>query len=420
MSVSKNKDSGRTAPTKVKRTHESPQVPHWLQSILPGKKIPEGGFTNRQRRLIRIHHVRSSSGTLLLLTSVLLLIMSLAVRILPSTFGSFEADALGAVALIRLIVMVLAIFLPVIAIIVLYRLGNQRVSGRYSPSGSLGVLAALAGIPIGLIFIGLNNVIAIMSARLGWQAFPATSIHNLKSDRLLDIILIAVVFVALPAFLEEILFRGVIQAGLSSTGRGGIAVLLQAIPFALFYPWGIHVLVAFLLGLALGFLRWRTDSLLLPILTRLLVGFTIFTINRLLPVATATQDLRGNSGQSLLYASIVATVVASLTLIPIIAIMHAFNEREQRQASRRSSWVNSHTRVLVPVKDSYAGPNILRSDEQKDKKPDNSKRVPPVGSQSEPGFDDDVLPAAASLWFPSDWKFAVGVIIMAITYILNL
>jgi membrane protease YdiL (CAAX protease family) len=59
---------------------------------------------------------------------------------------------------------------------------------------------------------------------------------------------------------EEFLFRGVLQNGLASRLRGGIAVLLTALVFAILHTiWRFPP--AFVLGIFLGSLYWRTGSL---------------------------------------------------------------------------------------------------------------------------------------------------------------
>lgn len=67
--------------------------------------------------------------------------------------------------------------------------------------------------------------------------------------------------------LEEIIFRGIIMKGFLNGGMKPVyAILLSAFIFGTvhFYPW--QFLGAFLLGLVLGLVYWKTKSLLLPIL----------------------------------------------------------------------------------------------------------------------------------------------------------
>ncbi|MFN8362534.1 MAG: CPBP family intramembrane glutamic endopeptidase [Cloacibacterium normanense] len=68
-------------------------------------------------------------------------------------------------------------------------------------------------------------------------------------------------------FLEEILFRGIIQKGLINKGvKPAKAIIFSALAFGIFHlnPW--QTVNAFLLGLVLGVVYYKTKSLLMPIL----------------------------------------------------------------------------------------------------------------------------------------------------------
>ena len=67
--------------------------------------------------------------------------------------------------------------------------------------------------------------------------------------------------------LEEILFRGIIQKGLINKGvKPAKAIIFSALAFGIFHlnPW--QTVNAFLLGLVLGVVYYKTKSLLMPIL----------------------------------------------------------------------------------------------------------------------------------------------------------
>jgi membrane protease YdiL (CAAX protease family) len=70
---------------------------------------------------------------------------------------------------------------------------------------------------------------------------------------------------------EEFLFRGVLQNSLSSRLRGGIAVLITAFVFAILHTiWRFPP--AFILGVFLGVIYWRTGSLFVPITAHLTIN----------------------------------------------------------------------------------------------------------------------------------------------------
>ncbi len=65
----------------------------------------------------------------------------------------------------------------------------------------------------------------------------------------------------LPALWEELAFRGILQPALTRAWGARAAIPLTALAFALFHRSAAQFLVPLLLGLGLGWLRWRTDCL---------------------------------------------------------------------------------------------------------------------------------------------------------------
>jgi len=75
-----------------------------------------------------------------------------------------------------------------------------------------------------------------------------------------------VAIVLLPSFLEEFLFRGIILDGLSKTMDVNYAILLSALFFGLFHGNLIQGIGGFTIGLYLGWIYIKTESILYPIL----------------------------------------------------------------------------------------------------------------------------------------------------------
>lgn len=69
-------------------------------------------------------------------------------------------------------------------------------------------------------------------------------------------------FALAPAICEEIAFRGFIMRGLESSKRIGLAILLSSIAFGVIHMIPIQSFFATLLGLVLGLLAYKTNSLL--------------------------------------------------------------------------------------------------------------------------------------------------------------
>lgn len=74
---------------------------------------------------------------------------------------------------------------------------------------------------------------------------------------------LALALVALaPAICEEAAFRGVVLTGLSRTGSRAVAVVGSALIFGLVHVHPVHVLIAAVMGLVLGYATLRTGSIL--------------------------------------------------------------------------------------------------------------------------------------------------------------
>jgi len=76
---------------------------------------------------------------------------------------------------------------------------------------------------------------------------------------------LAVVALA-PAVCEEAACRGVILTGLSRTGSRGVAVVGSALTFGLLHVHPVHVFIATVVGLILGYATLKTRSLLAGVL----------------------------------------------------------------------------------------------------------------------------------------------------------
>jgi len=132
------------------------------------------------------------------------------------------------------------------------------------PVGSaVAVLALTAG--LGLAFP--LRELAVLAADLvpAIAPDPARALEmarRLRIDGVADAIVIPLGVVAIPALAEELLFRGLIQPGLGRRIGDRPALALGAALFGLVHLTPIAILYATLAGIALGWLRLRTGSVL--------------------------------------------------------------------------------------------------------------------------------------------------------------
>lgn len=122
--------------------------------------------------------------------------------------------------------------------------------------------------PVGIAIIGSLLMIPLHIAIDPIVAlFPVPeSLKNIL-DGIYDhpIAIIATVAIAAP-LLEEILFRGIILDGLLKNYKAGVSIAFSSLLFALIHGNMAQGLGAFLMGLFMGWLYWKTKSLYLPII----------------------------------------------------------------------------------------------------------------------------------------------------------
>jgi len=84
--------------------------------------------------------------------------------------------------------------------------------------------------------------------------------QSLKFETTYEFIIILTSAVIMAAFLEEMLFRGFIQRALENAMDITRAVIFTAFFFAFFHIWPWSIMQVLILGIFLGFLAWRSNS----------------------------------------------------------------------------------------------------------------------------------------------------------------
>lgn len=271
---------------------------------------------------------RKAAGTLLLVHTVLTLLLQLSALAIPDLQAWLGLPTLSGLVTRAVLMQGALIFLPSLVIIGLYKLPAEAIIGGPSTPSSL-ILAAVVGVPAGVVFQGLNNLMLYLIFQLGWTVpAAATSTDRWSADlwqQTLPVMLVLItVRVLTPALIEELMFRGVIQSSLKSPGNlpGTAIIFWQALAFALFHNNPLFLLPPLLAGLLLGLLRQNGNSLLPSIIGHLSLNLTLLLIAPLLPQLTAQYlNLSTRSAPALFYASLIATFVAAITLIPLIALI---------------------------------------------------------------------------------------------------
>ncbi|WP_437756875.1 ABC transporter permease subunit/CPBP intramembrane protease [Sorangium sp. So ce1389] len=134
----------------------------------------------------------------------------------------------------------------------------------YSPRATLALRPASVRGLAGALLLGVSAWVAIGGTLLRWFPAPERFVRELGELVLLGgqpypvvLLLVAVT----PALCEELLFRGLVYAGLRRAGPA-VAIGVSALLFGLAHGSVYRLLPTFSLGLALGYARHRTGSVL--------------------------------------------------------------------------------------------------------------------------------------------------------------
>lgn len=140
-------------------------------------------------------------------------------------------------------------------------------------------------------------------------------IQNMLTHEHLGVNLLVVAF--LPAVCEELLFRGVIYKGLENKKKPKQAILISSILFGIMHLELIRIPITALLGLSMGYLVYKTGSILLPMLFHLLNNGLAVIVQHL--GVGATHDAAIDTSLTALQIAMIVGI--SLLLIGLARIM---------------------------------------------------------------------------------------------------
>jgi membrane protease YdiL (CAAX protease family) len=151
---------------------------------------------------------------------------------------------------------------------------------------------------------------------------------------------------------EEVFFRGAIQRGLEKLGAA-ISIILTAFLFSIMHVQFERLLGTFILGILIGFLVYRTNSLYSGIFAHsinntlgVLVTFAANKLSGISSVATVEQnvevteleslfDMFGNmSMEQLLVTIVIWTVTIAICVFILIALLYALVKNTKKEAKR--------------------------------------------------------------------------------------
>lgn len=239
------------------------------------------------------------------------------------------------------------IFLPALFIIRFYRIPAVSISGEKSQAGSL-LLGFMAGIPAAVVFLGLNNLLIYLMVKANWQLPSVSTPYSFDTSLIWNSVwqiklVIIIVSALIPALVEELMFRGVIQSSLSVKVTPLAAIFWQAIAFMLFHNDPLFLLPPFLSGLLLGLLRYKSHSIIPAVLCHLSMNLSLLALAPFLPRLTQSMlEISTQTTESLLYASLIAACIAAVALVPLIILITGLSRarNEDTSVSKRQSFIS--------------------------------------------------------------------------------
>lgn len=222
------------------------------------------------------------------------------------------------------------------------------IAGKHSPSPATLVLSGLITLPVLLLLTGLNHILnygliyfRLTNAQVDWlsglnlmQNLPGTS----------SFLLTLVLFGLLEPLLEELFFRGFLQNMLAASNHIRLAIVLQALAYALYKPQPLFWLFPLFTGLFLGYLRYTMQSLWPCLISHIILNLGGIFLFRALPSFIADPLLIGTkTGAASLQASFVTVVLALLILMPTLRLLRHFQPQPQPkhplQMIQPTTWV---------------------------------------------------------------------------------
>ena len=91
-----------------------------------------------------------------------------------------------------------------------------------------------------------------------------------KAESIPELMVVISIAAVVPSFVEEMLFRGVVQKAMERAFQPLVAVLVTGVIFGAFHLDLFDVVPLIAIGCYLSFLRWRSKSIVLPIVAHFL------------------------------------------------------------------------------------------------------------------------------------------------------
>lgn len=194
------------------------------------------------------------------------------------------------------------------------------------------------GLAVGFVANYVSNMLIAVFDFIGIDAYTDISY---ECDTALDVILFYVSVAVLPALVEEFAFRGVILGSLRKHSDS-LAILVSGVMFGLMHGNFTQIPFALVVGLVLGYIAVKTNSLI--------PGIIIHFINNALSVTLTLISENDNFSDAVLYAAngIITFLVAAVGIICFIIL--STNYRSFFKLSSADDNISFKEKVLIVCK----------------------------------------------------------------------
>lgn len=226
------------------------------------------GFTPPPPKVSEQHLIRSYANAIGLATLLMLflsdtlprMLFNLLSILLPSVrILRFQYIAPPAVfELIDGLTYSLSMLIPFFIYIAFVRIPLRTAAPMRKPNLSIALPGVAVAMGVSVVGIVASNLISILFSYFGIIPIAPQSTPDMTDG--LAMLLYAVNGMVLPAFIEELIFRGAIMQSLRRFGDG-FALMASSILFAVIHGNFVQAPYAFLMGLVIGYFVLRTGSL---------------------------------------------------------------------------------------------------------------------------------------------------------------
>lgn len=195
----------------------------------------------------------------------------------------------------------------------------------------LGILLLFVGAFFTQYIYGVNKMIPLPEWMIEDEvAKEALILELLTMDNWLDLGITILVMACLPAFGEEIIFRGILQKYLVRwTKNAWIGIILSAVIFSAIHMQFQGFLPRLFLGILLGYAFWVSGSLWLPILLHFINNAAQVVMYYLFEHGMSSIDIMEGVGVSWVYG--MGSLILTITIMWAMYIVrpHTFSETRE-------------------------------------------------------------------------------------------